>query len=292
MTDNTAANPVTVNGALSQEDREEWKAEIDSELDSLRHHGTWEIVEEPGGVKPLTTRFVFLRKHDEHGNVCRHNARLVVRGFLQGDVEQTFAPFVDFTTVRTCLSVAVQRKYATHQMDVQTAFLHGQIDTDVYIKAPDGVRLCEDVQVLKLRRGLYGVKQAPRLLQDKWKEVMSTMSFSALRSDECVYRRENVWLLLYVDDIIAMGPVEGEVVAVKKELSRHLDVKDLGALTSFIGVVFTGSSGGAWLAQRHYIAKVLQRFGMSTCKSVSTPMCESALKEFSDLSSDPVNRLQ
>lgn len=207
MINNTAATTVTVNGSLSQEDREEWQAAIDSELDSLRHHEIREVLEQAEGVKLLTTRFVFVRRHDEHGNVCRHKARLVVREFFQGNVEQTFALVVGFATVRMCLAVAVQRKYATHQKDLRTAFLDEQIDTDIYIMAPEGVRLCQDGLVLKLRRGLYGLNQAPRLCQENWKEVMSRMSFSALRSQECVYRSENVWLLLYVDDIIAMGPV-------------------------------------------------------------------------------------
>ena len=292
MTHSDTEPPTTVEEALSQPEGDKWKAAIESELNSLKRHETWEVVDHREGVKLLPTRFVFVRKYDENGLVLRHKARLVVRGYLQGDVEQTFAPVVDFTTVRTCLTVAVQRKYFIHQMDVRTAFLHGKIDTDVYIRAPDGLTLCNDGQMLKLQRGLYGLKQAPRLWQEKWMSVMNKMGFRPLLSDPCVYRRDNILLLLYVDDIIVMGPVASEIESVKEQLKSHLDVKDLGTLRSFLGVMFSRKSSEAWLSQSHYISKVLRNFGMSSCKPVTTPMREGSLKELSEIKSKEVDRLR
>lgn len=224
--------PLTVEEALRSADASQWKAAIDSELSSLRKHGTWEVVRQLEGVKTLSTRFVFNRKRSETGEVIRYKARLVVRGFLQGNVDQTFAPVVDFATVRTCLTVVVQSGYCIQQIDVCTAFLHGN-NGEVYIKAPTGLNLCEQGQVLKLHRGLHGLKQAPRLWHDKWESVMKALGFVGLMSDGCVYRRRRVWLLLYVDDILLIGDDEVEVLKVKRELGRHLDVKDSGELRSF-----------------------------------------------------------
>lgn len=206
-------------------------------------------------------RFVFLRKRDESGKLIRHKARLVVRGFMQGDVEQTFELVVDFKTIRTCLSLTVQRGYCVHQMDVRTAFLHGEVDGDVYVKAPDGIELSGPGKVPKHHRGLYGLKQAPGPWQDKWQPVMENMGFSSLISDSYVYRRRNVWLILYVDDIILMGDQEHPVSQVKRELDAHLDVKDLGVLRFFFGIVFERNSEGAWLTQSHYILQVLESLG-------------------------------
>lgn len=145
------------------EDSNAWKIAINSELESLRKHGTWEVIKRPNAVKPLSTRFVFSKKKDQNGNIVRHKARFVVRGFLQGSIAQTFASVVDFTTVRTCLVVAVQKGYYTHQLDVRTAFLQGEINVEVYIKAPNGITLCKLNEFFKLQKGLYGLKQAPRL---------------------------------------------------------------------------------------------------------------------------------
>ena len=178
---------------------------MDSELKSLEDHGTWEVVKQPEGVKPLTTRFLFTRKYNEEGQVIRYKARLVARGFLQGSVDHTFAPVVDFGTVRTCLAVAVQRELLVHQMDVRTAFLHGDINDEVYIQEPKGISLCNPGEILKLKRGLYGLKQAPRLWHNKWLSVMKKLLFKRCIADECLFRRGNIWLLLYVDDILLIG---------------------------------------------------------------------------------------
>lgn len=82
-----------------------------------------------------------------------------------------------------------------------------------------------------------------------------------------------MWILLYVDDVILMGRVLSEICRVKKELSVLLDMKDLGKLSSFLGVTFIQDEGGAWLSQRHYCNQVLERFGMKSCKPVATPAC-------------------
>ena len=225
---------------------------------------------------------MFIHKHDENGKVIRHKARLVGRGFLQWNVEQTFAPVVDFATVGTCLAVALQKEYSIQQLDVRTAFLHGNIDKDVYIKPANGVQLCKEGQVLNLQRGIYGLKQAPPLWHEKWESLMDQMGFITLLSDDCVYSREGVWFLLHVDDIVVIRLDDKQVCAVKLELMCYLDVKDMGNLGSFLGVMFVRDGNGAWLSQQHYISEVLERFGMSSCKDVLTPLCEGALRDFSE----------
>ena len=275
-------NPSTLEEALAQPDGEDWKEAIASEMESLAEHGTWEAVSRPRGAKVLSTKFVFLRKYDEHGSVVRHKARLFVRGFQQGDIDQTFAPVVDFITVRTCLAIAIKRGYVVEQLDIRTAFLHGVIDGEVYVTPPNGLDICQHDEVLKLHRGLYGLKQAPRLWHEKWDSVMAAVGFTKLVSDDCVYRRGDVWLLLYVDDIIMIGTSDKAVRDVKTELMPHLDVQDLGTLKSFLGVLFVRDEFGAWLSQQHYISQVLERFGMQGCKPVTTPMTTAFVNEASE----------
>lgn len=99
-------DPSSLSEAFSQEDTNQWRDAIKSELGSVRQHKTWEVVAWTEGAKVFSTRFVFLHKYNERGLVVRHQARLVVRGFQQGNVEHTFVPVVDFKTMRNCLSVA------------------------------------------------------------------------------------------------------------------------------------------------------------------------------------------
>lgn len=107
--DSTLPNQSTVVDLVSQEFSADWKEAINSELESLKRHETWEVVDMPKGAKLLSTRFIFLHTYDDKGKLIRHKARLVARGYLQGILEHTFAPVVDFNTVRTCLALALQR---------------------------------------------------------------------------------------------------------------------------------------------------------------------------------------
>ena len=164
--------PQTIQEALSMQDAVQWQDAIDSELSSLMAHETWELVHMPKDRRILPTRFVFQRKRNADGSFSRHKARLVVKGYLQGNVDFTFSPVVDFTTVRVALTLAVQKGLLVHQMDVKTAFLHGEIDQEVYISPPGGLPLCGQDEVLRLKKGLYGLKQAPRLCNEKWRAIM------------------------------------------------------------------------------------------------------------------------
>lgn len=82
----------------------------------------------------------------------------------------------------------------------------------MYVSPPQGLDLCHTDEVLRLRRGVYGLQQAPRLWHEKWESVMKELGFYRLTSDDCVYRRENASLILYVDDIILMSITDIEVL--------------------------------------------------------------------------------
>ena len=107
----------------------------------MRQHTVWTVEKLPDGVKPLETRFVVKKKMMRDGTVGRYKARLLVKGFLQGHVEHTFAAVIDFTTVRMVLAVVVQRGLYMHQMDVRAAFLHNDIDDIMIILRPDGSKI-------------------------------------------------------------------------------------------------------------------------------------------------------
>lgn len=227
----------------------------------------------------LPTRFVLTEKRNEHGKIVRYKARIVVRGFIQGHIDRTFAPVVDFTSIRTCLTLAIQRSHYVHQFDIRTAFLHRDIDDDVYIFPPPEITLYNQVQVLKLRKGLYGLRQSPRLWHENFCDIMSRLKFKQLISDAFIFHRENIYILLYVDDVILFGPNREDIDQVKKQLANNLDVKYLGSLHYFLGVRFIRDSDGAWIAQKSYIAQMLSKYGMKECKAVKTPMTECTLED-------------
>ena len=155
-------------------------------MKSLNDHDTWSIESLPFGTKPLRSKIIFKRKLLRDGTVGRYKARIVVKGYMRGNVELTYNPVVDFGTVPTSIPIAVKRNYFIHQMDVRTAFLHGKIDEEVFIVPPPGCGIdLKPGTALHFHMGLYGLKQAPRLWHDKWSEVVISLGFQALVTDPC-----------------------------------------------------------------------------------------------------------
>ena len=133
--------PKTVKEALASPDKAKWMTAMDRELESLRIHDVWDLVELPKDRKAVGSKWVFKLKMNADGSVERYKARLVAQGFTQKfgvDYDETFCPVVCFESVRTVIALAVQNGLKLHQMDVATAFLNGELKEEVYMKQPEG----------------------------------------------------------------------------------------------------------------------------------------------------------
>ena len=140
----------------------EWQFAMAEEIAALERTGTWDLVSLPPGVRPITCKWVYKVKTRSDGSLERHKARLVARGFQQEhgrDYDETFAPVAHMTTIRTLLAVASARHWYVPQLDVKNAFLNGELREEVYMQPPPGYSV-PDGMVCRLRRSLYGLKQA------------------------------------------------------------------------------------------------------------------------------------
>lgn len=178
---------------------------IQAELESLRERGTWELVPRPVGAQVLPSELVLKLKRQPDGSVSKYKARLIVLGCLQGNVEKTFSPTVDFTTIRIALALAGGQNAHVHHMDVTGASLHGEISENIHISLPHGF---EDKNlpghVCKLRKGLYGLKQSPRIWHSHLKQKISQIGFKSVR---LFYQWLPIWIfLLSVETIKAVAP--------------------------------------------------------------------------------------
>ena len=130
----------------------------------------------PNGKKVVGSRWIYKTKFNSNGSIERHKARLVAQGFTQTygiDYKETFAPVAKMNTVRVLLSVAVNNAWPLFQMDVKNAFLHGDLEEEVYMKLPPGhPRENEPNKVCRLYKAIYGLKQSPRASYSKLSSVL------------------------------------------------------------------------------------------------------------------------
>jgi hypothetical protein len=256
-----------------------WVKAMQSELNALAHNNTWTIVDLPPGVKPIGSKWVYKIKRKADGSLDRYKARLVAKGFNQVegvDYFETFSPVAKMTTIRTVLALASIKRWHIHQLDVDNAFLHGDLDEDVYMKIPQGLHGLPDKKVCKLVKSLYGLKQASRQWYAKLSQFLITIGYIQMPSDPTLFTKRTstsfTCLLVYVDDIVLTGDCLEEIQATKGSLHQTFGIKDIGVLKFFLGLEVAHSDQGITLCQRKYCLDLLTDTGNLGCKPSSIPM--------------------
>ena len=253
---------------------------MQEEIDALAENKTWDLVKLPKGKNVVGCKWVYKTKHDSNGNVSRHKARLVAKGYaqMQGiDYDETFAPVAKMATLRTILAVGAARRWVLHHMDVKNAFLHGNLEEEVYMCQPPGFEDKNHPEyVCKLKKALYGLKQAPRAWHKELSESLKNLAFKMSKADPSLYvKRKNdciVVILIYVDDLIIGGDSMDEIRNLKKNLEMQFHMKDLGDLRYFLGIEMIKSEIGIYMLQKQYTTTMLKKYGMLECKPIGVPV--------------------
>jgi hypothetical protein len=281
------SEPQTYQQAVTSPDNQQWLEAINAEYKSLRDNETWELVEKPKDRKLVSCKWVFKVKHNADGSIDRYKARLVARGFTQTegvDYNETYAPVVKMTSIRVLLSIVAIHDLELHQMDVKTAFLNGVLEEEIYMQQPEGfVQSGKEHLVCKLKRTLYGLKQSPRVWYQTIDKFFADMGFKRVEGDYGLYV---IWnedvkciIALYVDDLLLACNSVGYMEELKHALHNEYEMKDLGQAKYVLGIEIERqrSRREIYLSQQQYIENVLEKFRMSDCKPMSTPM-ESNIK--------------
>ncbi|CAL9014239.1 unnamed protein product [Prunus brigantina] len=275
-----------------------WTQAMKDEIEALHAQGTWELVPKPVHKNIVGCRWVYRIKKNSDGTLARYKARLVAQGFSQApglDFSETFSPVVRHTTVRLILSIAAMNRWSLRQLDVKNAFLHGDLEEEVYMCQPQGFEDPKHLSyVCKLRKSLYGLKQAPRAWNAKFTGYLPAIGFESSHSDPSLFVKhlgsDIVILLLYVDDIILTGSKVALVQEVVDELSSVFDMKDMGKLKYFLGLQISyNTAGDIFVNQAKYAKDLLAKAGLSSCRPCPTP-CKphgQLLKTEGDALTDP-----
>ena len=275
-----------------------WKSAVDEEMNALEKNGTWVVTELPQGKRTVGCKWIFTIKYNSDGSINRFKARLVAKGFTQSygvDYQETFAPVAKLNTVRILLSLAVNCDWPLYQLDVKNAFLNGDLEEEVYMEIPPGMKKHYSGRVVcKLLKSLYGLKQSPRAWFDKFAKLVVKHGYTQSQADHTLFfkfspTRKLAILIVYVDDIILTGDDTEEISDLKSLLASAFEIKDLGTLKYFLGMEVARSKEGIVISQRKYILDLLKETGMIGSKPVDTPM-DPNLKDNRREDSTPVER--
>ncbi len=202
--------PYTFKEAMGSVDAQAWLEACQYELDTLAKLKVWTLTDLPQGHKVVKNKWVFKKKVDG-----RFHAGLVAKGFTQiegVDFDETFSPVACFESLRLLLVLAVLEDWEIHQMDVELAFLHGDLDEEIYMEQPTGFIIAgKEHKVCKLQKALYGLKQASHTWNQQFHAVLTELGFTRMYSDAGIYMYSQhggddaLFIILYVDDITILG---------------------------------------------------------------------------------------
>ena len=276
--------PKTYKAALLDPESKKWLGAMNVEIQSMKDNEVWELVELPPNCKTVGSKWLFKKKTDMDGAVHTFKARLVAKGFTQTygiDYEETFSPVADIRAIRILIAIAAFYDYEIWQMDVKTAFLNGHLYEEVYMEQPEGfVNPKYPNRVCKLKRSIYGLKQASRQWNKRFDDEIKKFGFTQNQDEPCVYQKASgsyvTFLILYVDDILLMGNNIPMLQDVKSYLGRCFAMKDLGEAAYILGIkIYRDRSRRLiGLSQNAYIEKILKKYFMENSKRGTIPMQE------------------
>ena len=141
-----------------------WVQAMREEIEALIANNTWELVDLPPKKRAISNKWVYKLKLNSNGSLEKLKARLVIRGFTQQrgiDYQEIFSPVVKVATIRRIIALAASKGWSLSQLDVNNAFLHGDLDEKVYMQVPKGMPN-PSYKVWRLKKSLYGLKQVSR----------------------------------------------------------------------------------------------------------------------------------
>ncbi|TYK18103.1 Cysteine-rich RLK (receptor-like protein kinase) 8 [Cucumis melo var. makuwa] len=262
---------------------QEWCEAMKAELEAMETNQTWSIVPLPKGKNSIGCRWVYKIKHKADGSIERYKTRLVAKGYTQQeglDYFETFSLVVKMVTVKTLLTIAVSKEWPLLQLDVNNAFLHGELFEEVYMDLPLGYKPQYEIQgeklVCRLHKSIYGLKQASRQWFTKFSTFLVSLGFQQSKANYSLFIRGKndsfIALLVYVDDIIITGANALHIQELKRALNQKFLLKDLGPLKFFLGLELARNSSGLFLSQKNYTLQLIEDTGLLGAKPTFVPM--------------------
>ena len=247
-----------------------WVDACKDEIYSIEKNNTWMLVDLPLGVKPIGLKWVFKIKRNTDGIISKFKARLVAKGYVQRrgvDYNEVFAPVARIETIRLVIAIAASNGWEIYHLDVKTAFLQGELKEDVYVTQPEGFMVAgKECKVYKLKKALYGLRQAPRAWNVKLNGILQELGFRRCSKEPSLYckdkKKDVLIVVVYVDDLLVTGSSYQDILEFKKDMSKRFEMSDLWKLTYYLGIKVHQHETGISLRQDRYATKILEEAGM------------------------------
>lgn len=209
-----------------------WVDAMNQELQALESNHNWELTSLPPGKKAIGSKWVYKIKRHADGSIERYKARLVAKGYSQTegvDYFECFSPVAKPVTVRLLIAIASMKNWDLHQLDFNNAFLHGYLSEEVYMTPPLGYTKARHGQVCKLRRSLYGLKQASREWNNELCSTLSSFGLVQSKFNHCLFNMtlgdHFLAMIIYVDDVLITGSDPSLISKLKSYLDAKFTIK-------------------------------------------------------------------
>ena len=254
---------------LKEKDCPDFVQAMKKEVDDHEIRGHWQVVprnHKPPGEKSILAIWAFKRKRFPDGRLNKHKARLCAHGGMQQwgiNYWETYSPTVNWISVRFLLTVAEILQLETQAIDFVLAFPQADLDVPVYMELPAGMEIEGQPKshLLLLKKNLYGLKQASFNWHKKLKTALEERNFVESLSDPCVFIRDNMIILTFVDDCILISKDKSVIQEFILSLSNgpeNFDFTDEGTLSQYLGVdIARLPDGGFCLSQPFLIERII-----------------------------------
>ncbi|MBW0501282.1 hypothetical protein O181_040997 [Austropuccinia psidii MF-1] len=199
----------------------------------------WDVIELKKEYQLVGTTWVFKIKKNHLNKVIKYKARVCAQGYTKTngiDFFKTYAPTGRLNSLRTLISYSVKNNLEFHQIDIKSAFLNASLSETVYLTIPQGLNLDPRKQCLRLNKEIYRLKKAPLARYQTLKDWLNHSGYTSCTVD-----------------------------------LSEFDIKDIGIADLILGIKINHHEDGVLLDQHHFVEALLELYGMSQCKTVTTP---------------------
>ena len=274
--------PHSYNEAKSRPDAEEWLEAWEKEVSSIETIGEMEFIdvnEVPCGEQVIPVKVLFKRKYDNLIKEFKYKVRIVARGDLQREVEESlYSPVAAAEIIKLLLMMSVRKDWLMKQADVATAFLNGRNKRYVYIALPQG-HIYYKKKVWKALASIYGLKGSPKSWNNTIHNYLLEKGYESCISEKCLYKKKDkrglIIIVLYVDDLIYTSNSRKLIEEFEEVLMKEFKIKSTSEVTNYVGMDIELSKESVSIHQKSKIKRLYEILELENIKNVKTPMANT-----------------